>query len=91
MEKRTAITSPLWIKFCISAVVAALCTLAAVSISWGGMAPGTGKGTFFGTLFVLPLAVGVNFGWADAASVWFAFLAYFALSLVAVLALIREK
>lgn len=91
MEKRTAITTPLWIKLCISAVVAAFFTLLAVSISWGGVAPESGKGLYYGALLVLPLAVGAKSGWTDTASVLFAFLSYFALSLTLVMALMREK
>lgn len=91
MENRTAITTSLWIKLCISAVVATLLTLLAVSITWGGMAPIAGKQLFLGALLVLPLTIGKNFGWADSASVMFTFLTYFALSVAAVLALIREK
>lgn len=55
------------------------------------MAPGTGKSVFFGSLLVFPLAIGANFGWAAAASVAFAFLTYFALSVATVLMLMREK
>lgn len=90
MEKRTAITTPLWIKLCISVVAASLLTLLAVSITWGGMAPAAGKPVFLGALLVLPLIMGTKSGWVDAASVMFAFLTYFVLSVAAVLALMRE-
>jgi len=91
MEKRTAITTPLWIKLCIPAVVAALFTFLAVSIAGGDMAPGMGKSTFHGALLVLPLVVGAKYGWTDTASVVFAFLAYFTASLVVTMALMRDK
>ncbi|PZO13302.1 MAG: hypothetical protein DCF26_17115 [Burkholderiales bacterium] len=91
MENRTAITTSLWIKLCISAVVATLLTLLAVSITWGGMAPVAGKPLLLGALLVLPLTIGTNFGWANAASMMFAFLTYFALSVAAVWLLMREK
>ena len=91
MESRTAITTSLWIKLCISAVVATALTLLAVSLTWGGMAPVAGKPLFIGALLVLPLTVGTSFGWANAASVMLAFLTYFGLSVAAVWALMREK
>lgn len=91
MKMRTAVTNALWIKLGISAVAAALLTLVAVSMTWGGMAPGHGKATFYGALIVLPLALGANFEWSRTASTLFALLTYFALSMVIVLALAREK
>ncbi|MFI5444559.1 hypothetical protein [Polaromonas sp. UC242_47] len=91
MEDRTAITTPLWMKFCIAAIVAALLTLVALSISWGGMAPVAGKPIAVGALLVLPLVIAAKYDWSATASVMLTFFTYFALSVGAVLALMRER
>ena len=91
MENRTAITIPLWIKFSIAVLVAALLTLVAMSISWGGMTPVTGKPIALGALLVLPLVIAAKYDWSAIASVLLTLFTYFALSFGAVLALMRER
>ena len=78
-------------KFCIAAIVAALLTLVALSISWGGMAPAAGQPIALGALLVLPLVIAAKYDWSATASVMLAFFTYFALSVGAVLALTRER
>lgn len=91
MENRTAITTPLRMKFCIAAIVAVLMTLVALSISWGGMAPVAGKPMALGALLLFPLVIAAKHDVSAAASVMLTFFVYFAMSVSAVLALMRQR
>lgn len=90
MTNRTAITTPLWVRLGIATITAALATLAAVSMSWGGLPPAAGKHLVGGALLVLPLVLAAKLEWSTPASVVFTYFVYFVLSM-SVMFIFRRK
>lgn len=90
MTNRTAITAPLWVRLGIATITAALATLAAVSMTWGGLPPAAGKQLVGGALLILPLVLAAKCEWTALASVVFTYFVYFALS-ISVMFIFRRK